>query len=115
MNPLQIFISKFDQAIIVTLIILVLVAFTGFGIQSWRVAHYQAKYQLLDATYKAEIAKSKATTEKAKAEARAKEKQWAEQRLKAEQNYNAKIKKIVADNARAKSAANRLSKQLDTA
>ena len=68
-----------------------------------------------EAKHKTELAISQALTEKAKAETASKEKQWSEQLLKAEQNYNVKIKQVMADATRAQSAANSLSKQLDTA
>ncbi|WP_353171350.1 hypothetical protein [Acinetobacter rudis] len=68
-----------------------------------------------EANHKTELANSQALTEKAKAETAVKEKQWSEQLLKAEQNYNVKIKQVMADATRAQSAANSLSKQLDTA
>ena len=52
---------------------------------------------------------------KAKALAALKEKQWSEQQLKAEQNYNAKIKQIESDSRLANASANSLSKQLKVA
>lgn len=52
---------------------------------------------------------------KAKADSAIKEKQWAEQQLKAEQNYNAKIKQIESDSRLANAGANSLSKQLKIA
>ncbi|ENU57094.1 hypothetical protein L291_3922 [Acinetobacter guillouiae MSP4-18] len=52
---------------------------------------------------------------KAKASAALKEKQWSEQQLKAEQNYNAKIKQIKSDADIAQSSADSLSKQLKIA
>lgn len=52
---------------------------------------------------------------KAKASAAIKEKQWSEQQLKAEQNYNAKIKQIESDSRIASASANSLSKQLKVA
>ena len=52
---------------------------------------------------------------KAKASAAIKEKQWAEQQIKAEQNYNAKIKQIESDADLAQSNADSLSKQLKVA
>lgn len=52
---------------------------------------------------------------KAKANSALKEKQWSEQQFKAEQNYNAKIKKIKSDADLAQSNANSLSKQLKIA
>ncbi|WP_353172490.1 hypothetical protein [Acinetobacter rudis] len=67
-----------------------------------------------EVSHKTELANSQALTEKAKAETAVKEKQWSEQLLKAEQNYNVKIKQVMADTTRAQSAADRLSKQLDT-
>ena len=52
---------------------------------------------------------------KVKADSALKEKQWSEQQLKAEQNYNAKIKQIKSDADLAQSIANSLSKQLKIA
>ena len=52
---------------------------------------------------------------KAKADSAIKEKQWSEQQLKAEQNYNAKIKQIESDADIAQSSADSLSKQLKIA
>ena len=52
---------------------------------------------------------------KAKTSAVLKEKQWSEQQLKAEQNYNAKIKQIKSDADIAQSSADSLSKQLKVA
>ena len=52
---------------------------------------------------------------KAKADSALKEKQWSEQQLKAEQNYNAKIKQIKSDADLAQSNADSLSKQLKIA
>ncbi|WP_335991441.1 hypothetical protein [Acinetobacter bereziniae] len=52
---------------------------------------------------------------KAKASAALKEKQWSEQQLKAEQNYNAKIKQIKFDSRLANASADSLSKQLKVA
>lgn len=52
---------------------------------------------------------------KAKADSALKEKQWSEQQLKAEQNYNAKIKQIKSDVDLAQSNADSLSKQLKIA
>jgi len=48
---------------------------------------------------------------KAKADSAIKEKQWSEQQLKAEQNYNAKINQIKSDADLAQSNADSLSKQ----
>lgn len=77
--------------------------------------HLSGKLIKAETKYKTELAISQASTEKAKADAAAKEKQWSEQLLKAEQNYNVKIKQVMADAHRAQSAADSLSKQLDTA
>ena len=52
---------------------------------------------------------------KAKADSAIKEKQWSEQQLKAEQNYNAKIKQIESDSRIASTSADSLSKQLKVA
>ena len=52
---------------------------------------------------------------KAQAASALKEKQWSEQRLEAEQNYNAKIKQIESDSRLANASADSLSKQLKVA
>ncbi|ENV16984.1 MULTISPECIES: hypothetical protein [Acinetobacter] len=52
---------------------------------------------------------------KAQADSAIKEKRWSEQQLKAEQNYNAKIKQIKSDADLAQSSADSLSKQLKIA
>ncbi|WP_314341488.1 hypothetical protein [Acinetobacter guillouiae] len=52
---------------------------------------------------------------KAQADSAIKEKRWSEQQLKAEQNYNAKIKQIESDADIAQSSADSLSKQLKIA
>ncbi len=66
------------------------------------------KYKQAEIVQQAEIAK-------AKADALTQEKTWAEKQLKAEQNYNAKLKQIQNDADTARSSANSLSKQLKTA
>ena len=66
------------------------------------------KYKQAEIIQQAEIAK-------AKADAVVKEKQWSDQLLKAEQNYNAKIKQIQTDADSATASANSLSKQLKIA
>ncbi|MDR0238156.1 hypothetical protein [Acinetobacter sp.] len=52
---------------------------------------------------------------KAKADSALKEKQWSKQQLKAEQNYNAKIKQIQSDADLANASANSMSKKLKIA
>ncbi|MFW1995185.1 hypothetical protein ACG904_09540 [Acinetobacter guillouiae] len=52
---------------------------------------------------------------KAKADSAIKEKQWSDQQLKAEKNYNAKIKQIESDSRLANASADSLSKQLKIA
>ncbi|WP_151823837.1 hypothetical protein [Acinetobacter bereziniae] len=52
---------------------------------------------------------------KVKADSALKEKQWSEQQLKMEQNYNAKIKQIKFDADLASASADSLSKQLKIA
>lgn len=69
----------------------------------------------MNAKYKTEVAEAKALAEQAKASAALKEKQWAEQQLKAELNYNAKIKQIESDSRHAIASADSLSKQLKIA
>ncbi|MFW2073981.1 hypothetical protein ACG9Y7_11205 [Acinetobacter gerneri] len=66
------------------------------------------KFKQAEIIQQAEIAK-------AKADAAVKEKQWSDQLLKAEQNYNAKIKQIQTDANTAAASANSLSKQLKIA
>lgn len=66
------------------------------------------KFKQAEIIQQAEIAK-------AKADAINKEKQWSDQLLKAEQNYNAKIKQIQTDANTARDSANSLSKQLKVA
>lgn len=66
------------------------------------------KYKQAEIIQQAEIAQ-------AKADAINKEKQWSDQLLKAEQNYNAKIKQIKSDADLAQSNADSLSKQLKIA
>ncbi|MDQ8934483.1 hypothetical protein [Acinetobacter rudis] len=112
---IDIYLAKSYKAIIIVLMAFLLLGGIGLSIQSWRVDHCQAEYQLLDAKFKTQVAESQALTEKAKVEAATKEKQWSEQQLKAEQNHNVKIKQVMADATRAQSTADRLSKQLDTA
>lgn len=77
--------------------------------------HYSGKVKKLELQYNAELLKSQAAYHQAKADAVEKEKNWSNQLLKAEQNYNAKLKEITADAASAKSNADSLSKQLNTA
>ncbi|WP_270386861.1 hypothetical protein [Acinetobacter guillouiae] len=52
---------------------------------------------------------------KAQADSAIKEKRWSEQQLKAEQNYNAKMKQIESDSRLANASADSLSKQLKIA
>ncbi|MDV2440697.1 hypothetical protein QR665_14635, partial [Acinetobacter gerneri] len=59
------------------------------------------KYKQTEIIQQAEIAK-------AKADASLKEKQWSDQLLKAEQNYNAKLKQIQTDADTARDSANSL-------
>ncbi|WP_151713352.1 hypothetical protein [Acinetobacter bereziniae] len=57
----------------------------------------------------------RAENAKVKADSALKEKQWSKQQLKAEQNYNAKIKQIQSDADLANASADSLSKQLKIA
>ncbi|OOD20958.1 hypothetical protein [Acinetobacter baumannii] len=109
------FITKFYEAVIISLAAFLLIALIGFGVQTWRVSAWQDDYALLDAKFKTDLAKAEALTEKAKADAIAKEKQWSEKLLKAEIQHREDIKQIIADSNSAKSAIDRLSKQIDTA
>ncbi|MFW1853100.1 hypothetical protein ACG9XR_21365 [Acinetobacter guillouiae] len=112
---MQAFLAKFYETVIIVMAVFLLLAVSAFGIQSWRVNNFKSEYTLLNAKYKTEVAEAKALAEQAKASAALKEKQWSEQQLKAEQNYNAKIKQIESDADLAQSNANSLSKQLKIA
>ena len=112
---MQAFLAKFYETVIIILAVFLLLAITALGIQSWRVNHFKSEYTLLNAKYKTEVAEAKALAEQAKASAAIKEKQWSEQQLKAEQNYNAKIKQIEFDSRLANASADSLSKQLKIA
>ncbi|KAF1025712.1 MAG: hypothetical protein GAK29_01776 [Acinetobacter bereziniae] len=112
---MQAFLAKFYETVIIAMAVFLLLAITTAGVQSWRVNHFKSEYILLDAKYKTEVAEAKALAEKAKASAALKEKQWSEQQLKAEQNYNAKIKQIKSDSRIASASADSLSKQLKIA
>ncbi|MFP6818339.1 hypothetical protein [Acinetobacter sp.] len=112
---MQAFLAKFYETVIIAMAVFLLLAITALGIQSWRVNHFKSEFTLLDAKYKTEVAEAKALAEQAKASAALKEKQWSEQQLKAEQNYNAKIKQIKSDADIAQSSADSLSKQLKIA
>lgn len=112
---MQIFLAKFYETVIIVMAVFLLLAITALGFQSWRVNHFKSEYILLNAKYKTEVAEAKALAEQAKASAAIKEKQWSEQQLKAEQNYNAKIKQIKSDADLANASADSLSKQLKIA
>lgn len=112
---IRVFLAKFYEAVIITLAAFLLPALIGFGVQTWRVSSWQDDYALLDSKYQTDLAKAEALTEKAKADAIAKEKQWSEKLLKAEIQHREDIKQIIADSNSAKSAIDRLSKQIDTA
>ena len=112
---IQSFLAKFYETVIIAMAVFLLLAITVIGIQSWRVNHFKSEYTLLNAKYKTEVAEAKALAEQAKASAAIKEKQWSEQQLKAEQNYNAKIKQIESDSRIANASADSLSKQLKVA
>ncbi|MEK5765953.1 hypothetical protein [Acinetobacter schindleri] len=109
------FIAKFYEAVIIFLAAFLLLALIGLGVQAWRASTWQKYYDTLDAKYQTDLAKAEALTEKAKADALAKEKQWSEKLLKAEIQHREDIKHIIADSNSAKSAIDRLSKQIDTA
>jgi len=109
------FIAKFYEAVIIFLTAFLLLTLIGLGVQTWRASTWQKYYDTLDAKYQTDLAKAEALTEKAKADALAKEKQWSEKLLKAEIQHREDIKHIIADSNSAKSAIDRLSKQIDTA
>lgn len=109
------FIAKFYEAVIIFLTAFLLLTLIGLGVQTWRASTWQKYYDTLDAKYQTDLAKAEALTEKAKADALAKEKQWSEKLLNAEIQHREDIKHIIADSNSAKSAIDRLSKQIDTA
>lgn len=109
------FITKFYEAVIIFLAAFLLLVLIGLGVQTWRASTWQKYYDTLDAKYQTDLAKAEALTEKAKADALAKEKQWSEKLLNAEIQHREDIKHITADSNSAKSAIDRLSKQIDTA
>ncbi len=73
------------------------------------------KLKEFEAMHQAYIDNQEKLLAQAQADAYAKEKQWSEQQLKAEQNYNAKIKQIESDSRIANASADSLSKQLKVA
>jgi len=109
------FIAKFYEAVIIFLAAFLLLALIGLGVQTWRASTWQKYYDTLDAKYQTDLAKAEALTEKAKVDALVKEKQWSEKLLNAEIQHREDIKHIIADCNSAKSAIDRLSKQIDTA
>jgi len=109
------FIAKFYETVIIFLAAFLLLVLIGLGVQTWRASTWQKYYDTLDAKYQTDLAKAEALTEKAKADALAKEKQWSEKLLNAEIQHREDIKHIIADSNSAKSAIDRLSKQIDTA
>ena len=109
------FIAKFYEAVIIFLAAFLLLVLIGLGVQTWRASTWQKYCDTLDAKYQTDLAKAEALTEKAKADALAKEKQWSEKLLNAEIQHREDIKHIIADSNSAKSAIDRLSKQIDTA
>lgn len=109
------FIAKFYEAVIIFLAAFLLLTLIGLGVQTWRASTWQKYYDTLDAKYQTDLAKAEALTEKAKADALVKEKQWSERLLNAEIQHREDIKHIIADSNSAKSAIDRLSKQIDTA
>ncbi|WP_335987002.1 hypothetical protein [Acinetobacter bereziniae] len=112
---MQAFLAKFYETVIIALAVFLLLAISAIGVQSWRVNHFKSEFALLNTKYKTEVAEAKALAEQAKASAAIKEKQWSEQQLKVEQNYNAKIKQIKSDADLAQSNTDSLSKQLKIA
>ncbi|WP_180110514.1 hypothetical protein [Acinetobacter sp. YH12098] len=111
----QAFIAKFYEAVIIVMAVFLLLSLVGLGIQSWRVSALKDDYALLESKYQTDVAKAEALTEKAKAEAIALEKKWSEKLLNAEITHNAKLQEIITDSNSAKSAVERLSKQINTA
>jgi len=97
-------ISKWREILIGLLAFLLLICLALLNHKTGQIE----KYKQTEIILQAENAKAKAL-------AALKEKQWSEQQLKAEQNYNAKIKQIESDADIAQSSADSLSKQLKIA
>ena len=97
-------ISKWREILIGLLAFLLLICLALLNHKTGQIE----KYKQAEIVLQAENAKAKAS-------AALKEKQWSEQQLKAEQNYNAKIKQIKSDADLAQSSADSLSKQLKIA
>ncbi|MFW1994788.1 hypothetical protein ACG904_07460 [Acinetobacter guillouiae] len=97
-------ISKWRDILIGLLAFLLLICLALLNYKTGQIE----KYKQAEIVLQAENAKAKAS-------AALKEKQWSEQQLKAEQNYNAKIKQIKSDADIAQSSADSLSKQLKIA
>jgi hypothetical protein len=97
-------ISKWRDILIGLLAFLLLICLALLNYKTGQIE----KYKQAEIVLQAENAKAKAS-------AALKEKQWSEQQLKVEQNYNAKIKQIKSDADIANASANSLSKQLKIA
>ena len=97
-------ISKWREILIGLLAFLLLICLALLNHKTGQIE----KYKQTEIILQAENAKAKAL-------AALKEKQWSEQQLKAEQNYNAKIKQIKSDADLAQFSADSLSKQLKIA
>lgn len=95
-----------------TLIIILLICCL---FQSCQVNKFAGQIKDLKQQHADYITQQQLATEKAKVQAAQQEKVWAEQITQAEQNYNAKIKKIKSDADSARSSADSLSKQLASA
>ena len=83
--------------------------------QSCQVNNQAGQIKTLKQQHTDYVTQQQLATEKAKVQAAQQEKVWAEQVTQAEQNYNAKIKKIQSDADSARSSADSLSKQLASA
>ncbi|WP_042065578.1 hypothetical protein [Acinetobacter soli] len=95
-----------------TLIIILLICCL---FQSCQVNNQAGQIKNLKQQHADYITQQELAAEKAKVQAAQQEKVWAEQITQAEQNYNAKIKKIKSDADSARSSADSLSKQLSIA
>ncbi|MFV8194430.1 hypothetical protein [Acinetobacter soli] len=95
-----------------TLIIILLICCL---FQSYQVNKLAGQVKDLKQQHADYITQQQLAAEKAKVQAAQNERRWAEQITQAEQNYNAKIKKIKSDADSARSSADSLSKQLSLA
>lgn len=114
-EAIQLFISKFNQAIILILLVLTMIFAVGWFCQAWYTNSLAGQINTLKKEHIDYVKDQELAIAKGTAKAKIKEKQWSDQLLKAEQNYNAKLKQIQNDADSARDSASSLSKQLKIA